>query len=79
MRILSGLQPSGRLHIGNFFGMMEAALKLARYHTGRDKVIAFLGGFHGRTMGALSLTASKAVQRSSLTMEPSGWVCTRPL
>ena len=42
---------------------VEAAFKLARYHTGRQHVIAFLGGFHGRTMGALSLTASKAVQR----------------
>ncbi|HEX7362529.1 MAG TPA: acetyl ornithine aminotransferase family protein [Bryobacteraceae bacterium] len=42
---------------------IEAAIKLARYHTGRDKFIAFFGGFHGRTMGALSLTASKAVQR----------------
>ena len=41
----------------------EAALKLARYHTGRDKFIAFYGGFHGRTMGALSLTGSKVVQR----------------
>ncbi|MBI3667307.1 MAG: acetyl ornithine aminotransferase family protein [Acidobacteria bacterium] len=42
---------------------VEAAMKLARYHTGRDKFIAFLGAFHGRTMGALSLTASKPVQR----------------
>lgn len=42
---------------------VEAAIKLARYHTKRDKLIAFYGGFHGRTMGALSLTASKAVQR----------------
>jgi 4-aminobutyrate aminotransferase len=42
---------------------IEAALKIARYHTGRHGFIAFLGGFHGRTMGALSLTASKAVQR----------------
>ncbi len=42
---------------------VEAAIKLARYHTGRDKLIAFLGAFHGRTMGSLSLTASKAVQR----------------
>ncbi len=41
----------------------EAAIKLARYHTGRPFLIAFLGSFHGRTMGALSLTASKAVQR----------------
>ena len=42
---------------------VEAALKLARYHTGRDKFIAFTGAFHGRTMGSLSLTARKAVQR----------------
>ncbi len=49
-----------------FFGnsgaeAIEAALKLARYHTRRPRVLAFLGSFHGRTMGALSLTASKAV------------------
>jgi len=42
---------------------VEAALKLARYHTRRQNVIAFLGAFHGRTMGALSLTASKPQQR----------------
>jgi 4-aminobutyrate aminotransferase len=42
---------------------VEAAMKLARYATGRSKFIAFLGSFHGRTMGALSLTARKAVQR----------------
>jgi 4-aminobutyrate aminotransferase len=42
---------------------VEGAIKLARYATGRDKFIAFLGAFHGRTMGALSLTARKAVQR----------------
>ncbi len=41
----------------------EAAMKLARYHTGREKFIAFAGSFHGRTMGSLSLTASKVVQR----------------
>jgi 4-aminobutyrate aminotransferase len=39
---------------------VEAGLKLARYHTRRQNVIAFLGAFHGRTMGAVSLTASKA-------------------
>ena len=42
---------------------MECALKLARYHTKRQNVIAFFGAFHGRTMGALSLTASKPQQR----------------
>jgi 4-aminobutyrate aminotransferase len=41
----------------------EAALKLARYKTGRTNVIAFLGSFHGRTMGSLALTSSKHVQR----------------
>ena len=42
---------------------VEAALKLARYRTGRPNFIAFYGAFHGRTMGALSLTASKPTQR----------------
>ncbi len=39
---------------------VEAAIKLARYHTGRTQYIAFLGAFHGRTMGSVSFTASKA-------------------
>jgi 4-aminobutyrate aminotransferase len=42
---------------------IEAAIKLARYHTRRPNIIAFLGSFHGRTLGSLSLTASKSVQR----------------
>jgi 4-aminobutyrate aminotransferase len=42
---------------------IESALKLARYHTQRQNVIAFFGAFHGRTMGALSLTASKPQQK----------------
>jgi 4-aminobutyrate aminotransferase len=42
---------------------IECAFKLARYHTKRQNVIAFYGAFHGRTMGALSLTASKPQQR----------------
>jgi len=42
---------------------VEAAFKLARYHSGRPRNLAFISAFHGRTMGALSLTASKAVQR----------------
>ena len=42
---------------------VECALKLARYHTKRQGVIAFYGAFHGRTMGSLSLTASKPQQR----------------
>ncbi|NWF61356.1 MAG: acetyl ornithine aminotransferase family protein [Fischerella sp.] len=43
----------------------EGAIKLARYYTGRSLIIAFLGAFHGRTYGAMSLTGSKAVQRAS--------------
>jgi len=42
---------------------IEAAIKLARYATGREKFISFFGAFHGRTMGSLSLTASKYIQR----------------
>jgi len=42
---------------------VEAAIKLARYATGRRQFIGFLGGFHGRSMGSLSFTASKARQQ----------------
>jgi 4-aminobutyrate aminotransferase len=42
---------------------IECALKVARYHTGRQQVISFFGAFHGRTMGALSLTGSKPQQK----------------
>jgi 4-aminobutyrate aminotransferase len=55
--------------VKSFFGnsgteAIEAGIKLARYATGRPGIIAFLGGFHGRTMGALSLTNSKIRQRA---------------
>lgn len=43
---------------------VEAAFKLARFATRRTQMIAFYGGFHGRTFGAMSLTGSKAVQRA---------------
>jgi 4-aminobutyrate aminotransferase len=54
--------------VRSFFGnsgteATEAAMKLSRYHTKRQGLIAFIGSFHGRSMGALSLTASKVVQR----------------
>jgi 4-aminobutyrate aminotransferase len=42
---------------------VEAALKLARYTTGRGRYLGFLGGFHGRTMGSLSFTSSKYTQQ----------------
>jgi len=42
---------------------VETALKLAMYHTRRQKFISFYGSFHGRTLGALSLTSSKKAQR----------------
>ncbi len=43
---------------------VETALKLARYHTGRTNFIGFTGAFHGRTMGAVTMTASKAIYHS---------------
>jgi 4-aminobutyrate aminotransferase len=54
--------------VRTFFGnsgteATEASIKLARYYTRRQGIIAFLGAFHGRSLGSLSLTASKAVQR----------------
>ena len=54
--------------VRSFFGnsgteATEAAIKLARYSTKRDGIIAFLGAFHGRSLGSLALTASKAIQR----------------
>lgn len=42
---------------------IETALKLAMYHTRRQKFISFFASFHGRTLGALSLTSSKKAQR----------------
>ena len=42
---------------------VEAALKLARYATGRGRFLGFLGGFHGRTMGSLAFTSSKYTQQ----------------
>jgi 4-aminobutyrate aminotransferase len=43
---------------------VEGAIKLARYSTGRSAIVAFKGAFHGRTMGALSLTSSKVKQHA---------------
>ena len=64
---LSGIAPMPgphRFYYGNSGAeAIECAMKIARYHTGRQHIVAFLGAFHGRTMGALSLTASKPQQK----------------
>jgi 4-aminobutyrate aminotransferase len=64
---LAGLVPIDG-PVRSFFGnsgteATEAAIKLARYYTKRQNVIAFFGAFHGRSLGSLALTASKAIQR----------------
>ena len=73
---LSAISPgkeAKRVYFGNSGAeAVEAAIKLAKYHTGRDKIIAFEGAFHGRTMGALSLTASKSTQRKGFGTLISG-------
>jgi 4-aminobutyrate aminotransferase len=58
---IAPMKGRNRTFIGNSGAeVVEAGLKLAKFHTRRPNVIAFLGAFHGRTMGAVSLTASKA-------------------
>jgi 4-aminobutyrate aminotransferase len=53
-----------RVYFGNSgTEAIEAALKMARYHSKRQQFIAFYGSFHGRTMGSLSLTGSKSIQK----------------
>ncbi|MCA9901780.1 MAG: acetyl ornithine aminotransferase family protein [Anaerolineales bacterium] len=55
-----------RVYFGNSgTEAVEAAIKLAMYKTGRTRFIGFLGAFHGRTLGSLSFTASKSVQRAN--------------
>jgi len=61
--VVPGSEPKRVFYSNSGTEAVEAAIKLARYHTRRDKLIAFYGCFHGRTIGSLSLTASKAVQR----------------
>ena len=62
---LSGTRGEARSFFGNSgTEAVEAAIKLARYASKRFNVIAFLGSFHGRTLGALSATSSKAIQRT---------------
>ncbi len=51
---------------------VEVAIKLARHFTGRQQFIGFQGGFHGRTMGALSFTSSKAIYRKNFAPSMPG-------
>jgi len=64
---LGSLMPGkgeNKIYFGNSGAeAVEAAFKLARWHTRRELNLAFFGAFHGRTMGALSLTASKTIQK----------------
>jgi 4-aminobutyrate aminotransferase len=58
---ISGISGKVRTYLGNSgTEVVETAMKLARHATGRPYIVGFLGGFHGRTYGAVSLTASKA-------------------
>ncbi len=66
---IAGLKPMGDEPVLSFMCQsgtesVEGALKLARYVTGRPRFIGFLGGFHGRTMGALAFTSSKYTQQA---------------
>jgi 4-aminobutyrate aminotransferase len=65
--------PDARVFLANSgTEAVEAALKLTRHHTGRPNAIAFFGGFHGRSIGSLSLTASKARQRAGFGVPAPG-------
>ncbi|NDD62931.1 MAG: aminotransferase class III-fold pyridoxal phosphate-dependent enzyme, partial [Acidobacteria bacterium] len=65
---LAAIAPGGfakRVHFGNSGAeAVEGGIKVAFHATRRQKLIGFYGSFHGRTMGALSVTASKAKQRA---------------
>src|SRR6185436_21096625 len=61
---IAPMRGPNRAFIGNSGAeAVEAGIKLAKYYTKRPNLIAFLGGFHGRTLGSLSLTASRLTQR----------------
>ncbi|MEO8285797.1 MAG: acetyl ornithine aminotransferase family protein [Chloroflexota bacterium] len=51
---------------------IEAAIKLCRHHTGRPVILSFLGGFHGRTYGSMSISSSKYLHRTGFQPLPAG-------
>jgi 4-aminobutyrate aminotransferase len=61
--IAPGVSPKRVFFTNSGAEALEAGLKLARWHTGRSRAIAFFGAFHGRTYGAMSLSGSKLVHR----------------
>ena len=66
LQAIAPMMNGTKLYFGNSgTEAVEAAIKLAMYKTGRSRFIGFTGAFHGRTLGSLSFTASKVVQRES--------------
>jgi 4-aminobutyrate aminotransferase len=66
LQAIAPMAEATRVYFGNSgTEAVEAAIKLAMYNTGRTRFIGFMGAFHGRTLGSLSFTASKAVQRAN--------------
>ncbi len=66
-RLAPGPSPKRVFFTNSGAEALEAALKLSRYHTKRSRVVAFFGAFHGRTYGAMSLSASKLVHRKGFS------------
>jgi 4-aminobutyrate aminotransferase len=72
-KTMPAVMGAARVFLGNSgTEVVEAAIKLARYSTGRPNVIAFFGAFHGRSTGSLSLTASKARYRGGFGAMSAG-------
>jgi 4-aminobutyrate aminotransferase len=66
LQAIAPMSEETRVYFGNSgTEAVEAAIKLAMYTTGRTRFIGFMGAFHGRTLGSLSFTASKTVQRAN--------------
>ena len=72
LTVPDGMGPSKVFLANSGTEAVEGALKLARHHTGRPNVIAFYGAFHGRSLGSLSLTSSKAKYRSGFGIVTPG-------